>query len=166
MKRIHVRRLASLALTAGLFVGLSGALAAPASAASTKPKKFHATATFTTHSINPDGSFTAPLTGTGPKGASSNLTLTGITTQGPKKVTKTKLTLTNVAMGNTGTANGFSVDVHSPWLTGTLSGTISSPTGYDPPALLPKITWNCSCDWVNGVWTWTITVDWLSSPSA
>ena len=166
MKRIHVRRLASLALTAGLFVGLSGALAAPASAASTKPKKFHATATVTTHSINPDGSFTVQLSGTGPKGASSTLTLSGVTTQGPKKVTKTNLTQTNIPVGTSGTANGFTTDVSAPWLTATLSGTVSSPTGYDPPALLPKITWKCVCDWSGESWSWTITIDWLASPTA
>jgi hypothetical protein len=163
MNRTHVRKLSSLVLAVGLMAGVSGALAAPASAATPKPKKFTTVSTFTTNSVNPDGSFSAPFLGTSPKGASSDSTLDGVTTQGPKPITKTNVVLSNVPVGGSGTANGFSAPVSSPWLVGTVSGTVSPPTGFGPPAFV-KIIIKCVCNWNSRSWSWRVIISWTSSP--
>ena len=165
MKRLHIRKLSSVILVFGLFAGTSVAVASPGFATTQTTKKFKTIATFATTTINPDGSFSAPLAGTGPKGATSSSTLAAVTTQGPKSITKTKVVLTAVPVGGTGVANGYSATISSPWLVGTLSGTVSPPTGYGPPATL-TISVNCVCNWSARSWTWTVTIKWTSAASA
>ena len=145
MKRLHVRKLSSLVVVLGLSAGMVAVAATPASATTLKPKSFQTTATYTTTSINPDGSFSAPLAGTGPKGATSSSTLAAITTQGPKSITKTHVVLTGVPVGGGGVANGYSANVTAPWLVGTLSGTVSLD-GNGLPAMV-SVDINCVCNW-------------------
>jgi hypothetical protein len=159
MERKHIRRLAGLVVAGAVFLGVTGLTAAPASAAKVKTKTFKTKASFTTSSIAPDGSFEAAFVGSTSSGASTNADLTGVTTAGPKKVTKTLVTLTNVPLGTSGVANGFTEPVNAPWLTGTLTGTVDVPPGFDPStARIKEIIVKCHCDWSNASWGWDVII--------
>ena len=177
MKRARSKKLSSMMLVVGLAAGVSGvsgAAATPAfagshrAAAVTKVKKktFTTTGTFTTTSIGSDGSFTATIDGSSTKSAAlSSVTLSGVTTEGPKPVTTTKKKFSGLEM-EAGVEDAFTVPVSTPWLVGTLSGTVSPPTGYGPPTSMKGVKIDCVCDWSGRSWSWTITLSWTSTSTA